>query len=58
MAIKEHIKHDVSVITYDRNISIECNDCYEIIDWKGLSKTDRYYVRMNLLPCCSRCNCK
>jgi hypothetical protein len=34
-SIKEHIGHDVEVVTYGNghngNASIECNDCYEVL---------------------------
>ena len=38
MAIKEHIGHNVEVVTYanehNGNASVECNDCYEVISWE------------------------
>lgn len=39
MSIKDHIGHDVSVVTYAKgvngNASVECNDCYEVIAYEG-----------------------
>ncbi len=38
MSIKEHIGHDVEVVTYanghNNNASIECNDCYEVLAYE------------------------
>ena len=38
MTIKEHIGHEVEVVTYanqhNGNASIECNDCYEVLVWE------------------------
>jgi len=38
MAIKEHIGHNVEVVTYanghNGNASVECNDCNEVISWE------------------------
>jgi hypothetical protein len=38
MAIKEHIGHNVEVVTYankhNGNASVECVDCYEVISWE------------------------
>ena len=37
MNIKQHIGHEVEVVTYGNgingNASVECNDCYEVIAW-------------------------
>ena len=38
MNIKQHIGHEVEVVTYGNringNASVECNDCYEVIAWE------------------------
>ena len=38
MNIKQHIGHEVEVVTYgngiNENASVECNDCYEVIAWE------------------------
>ena len=38
MTIKEHIGHEVEVVTYGNgingNASVEWNDCYEVIAWE------------------------
>jgi len=38
MAIKDHIGHEVEVVTYGNgingNASVECNDCYEVISYE------------------------
>ena len=40
MSIKEHIGHDVEVVTYayrhNNNASIECNDCFQVLAWEEM----------------------